>query len=194
MRYEGEITTLPNDTIIKTVVILGGYCAHNQSTDRTRFNQASDRLLQGIRVAERIKADRIVLSGGTSNIIIKEEPEAISVLNHLSESKMINRPILLDTLSRNTNENAIETAKLLKHLNRSKHIVLVTSLWHMPRAKRCFEKQGFQVIPLGTDPLQQFEDNTFMEQLIPSVQTLSMWDLILKEWLGLVIYKLKGFI
>lgn len=48
--------------------------------------------------------------------------------------------------SRTTWENATLSAPLLRDAG-VRRIVLVTQAWHMPRARWCFERQGFEVIP-----------------------------------------------
>ncbi|MBP9956094.1 MAG: YdcF family protein [Pseudomonas sp.] len=47
--------------------------------------------------------------------------------------------------SRTTWENAVLSAPLLREAG-VRRIVLVTQAWHMPRARWCFERQGFEVI------------------------------------------------
>jgi uncharacterized SAM-binding protein YcdF (DUF218 family) len=49
-------------------------------------------------------------------------------------------------------ENTAEEAVAVKELiGSSKKIILVTSAYHMYRAKRLFEKQGFEVIEYKVD-------------------------------------------
>jgi uncharacterized SAM-binding protein YcdF (DUF218 family) len=49
-------------------------------------------------------------------------------------------------------ENTAEEAVAVKELiSQSKRIILITSAYHMYRAKRLFEQQGFEIIPLKVD-------------------------------------------
>ena len=46
---------------------------------------------------------------------------------------------------------AVEAVAVRELISPSKRIILVTSAFHMYRAKRLFEKQGFIVIPYKVD-------------------------------------------
>jgi uncharacterized SAM-binding protein YcdF (DUF218 family) len=58
--------------------------------------------------------------------------------------------MLLEEASRNTRENAAFSATLLKARG-IRHILLVTSALHMPRALPLFAAQGLQADPAPTD-------------------------------------------
>jgi uncharacterized SAM-binding protein YcdF (DUF218 family) len=60
--------------------------------------------------------------------------------------------ILLETASRNTRENALYSKRLLDSLPGRK--VLLTSDYHMFRARRVFAKIGIQVLPLPISEVQ----------------------------------------
>lgn len=55
----------------------------------------------------------------------------------------------IETKSATTWENSLYSSKLLKQ-NNIKTILLVTHAWHMPRAKKAFEKNGMIVLPAAT--------------------------------------------
>jgi len=177
----------------RTVVVLGGYCSYSKATDRTRFNQSADRLMQGLMLWQRQDSSMLIISGGSANVLIKERPEGAVVFDALTQMHFDTQRIRVDSLSRNTYENAIETANIVSRDSLSKRIVLVTSAWHMPRAMRCFTKLGFDVEPLSTDPLTPVEILTFQDYLIPSLNTIQKWDSLLHEWCGMAIYKMKGY-
>ena len=58
--------------------------------------------------------------------------------------------IWLQTESRNTYEDAVYSARLLKDKG-VRRILLVTSAWHMPRSLGLFQAQGLEVVPLPVD-------------------------------------------
>ena len=82
-------------------------------------------------------------------------------------------------------------------------ILLVTSAAHMPRSVKLFEAQGFEVIPAPTDFRVTEADWQFlfegepMEQIfhwIPDAYHLYVTTVMLKEYVGMAIYGLRGWI
>ena len=194
-QWETPLKEIPliNDTTL-SVVLLGGYSSYNEETNRIRFFQSSDRLMQSLLTIQKNNLKTLVLSGGTSNLIEKERPEASIIKEFLYDIKLDNFQILADSISRNTHESAVETNKLYHLFQLKKEIYLVTSAWHMRRAAACFEKEGFIVHPVFSDPLRSIEKYSFNDYIIPNASTLGSWSLLIKEWIGLIVYKIKGYI
>ena len=77
-----------------------------------------------------------------------------------------------------------------------KRIRLVTSAWHMPRAKTLFERAGLEVIPAPTD----YEMHCFAElsprprDFVPSSDALNRNSFAVKEWVARFCYWLKGMV
>ncbi|MBN2744085.1 MAG: YdcF family protein [Marinilabiliaceae bacterium] len=193
--WEEAPQPLPTDLqTCRNVVVLGGMSSHHAPSNRIRFAQSADRLMQAIEMVKTNQSQHLIITGGSANIMLKQRPEAAALYDFLKNNWLADSLILIDTLSRNTHENALHTSHLFDDLKLEKEIVLVTSAWHMPRAKRCFEKEGFRVVPVGADFLSPLEKVTPGDILIPSAGILQNWDLLMKEWLGMAVYKLKGYI
>jgi uncharacterized SAM-binding protein YcdF (DUF218 family) len=191
--WEGDFISPSLTGNESAVVVLGGYCSYNDVYNRIRFSQSSDRLMQALMI--HYKHDLpLVLAGGTANIIISERPEALIVRDYLVAIGLKRETILVDSLSRNTYENSVRTAALFDSSGRIKNIVLVTSSWHMYRAVKCFEKQGFTVTPYCADPLVGVEKPGFNDYFVPSASVLSSWELLFREWIGVAVYYLKGYV
>ncbi len=90
--------------------------------------------------------------------------------------------------SRNTYENAVESAALLRARG-IRRIALVTEARHMPRAERAFRRQGLEVLaaPCG---YQQFP--AAWTQWIPSATGIWQNETTLHEWIGIVWYRVTG--
>lgn len=178
----------------KVVVVLGGYCSYHEVSGRTRFHQSGDRLMQSLLVVKKNNLRRILLSGGTANLVNKERGESAVVKEYLEEAGISHAELLIDSVSRNTHENAVQAALIMDSLKLKKEIVLVTSSWHLYRARKCFEKQGFDVICIGCDSMAGVEKPGLNEYFLPSAGTLSAWEMLIREWIGVAMYQAKGFI
>jgi uncharacterized SAM-binding protein YcdF (DUF218 family) len=87
-----------------------------------------------------------------------------------------------------TVENARFSAGLLKAQG-VERIALVTTAWHMPRARLCFEQAGLQVLaaPTAFQPPPRLRLGSFK----PSTRALNDTFWASHEWLGLVWYRLR---
>ena len=108
----------------------------------------------------------------------------------------------LEPVSRNTYENAVETRKILEHQGISR-IILVTSALHMPRAYAVFAKTGLDVIPASTDfqvTQKGWEYRTQPDpvvqlfNLLPRAENMDLTTQALKEYIGICIYGLRGWL
>lgn len=182
--------TLP---LIEVGVVLGGITSTPETfTDQIWLNESSERLVEAFRLLNDKIIRMLIISGGDAGILTKTRSEGV-ILEGLSLEFFNKKQILSDTLSRNTRENAVEVARILKSENKAEQpILLITSAFHMPRAIRCFEKQGIQIVPFPVD-FRTVPITWSPEWLIPSSSALSDWHLLLKEWVGLFVYRLFGY-
>ncbi len=89
--------------------------------------------------------------------------------------------------SHGTFGNALGTAELLL-AEEITTVYLVTSAWHMPRARASFEAVGFDVVPAPTGfaPPMRFGPEAF----VPTAQALAETSAVLHEWLARAWYRL----
>ncbi len=189
----------------EAIVVLGGG-VELQSSPRPlpEINQAGDRIIYGAWLYNQGYADKVLLSGGivpwmgpeTSQTEAQSMAELMMMLNVPEEA------FLLEEQSQNTYENALYTREMLTEAGINK-ILLVTSAAHMPRSVKLFEAQGFEVIPAPTDFRVTEADWRFlfeagpMEQVfhwIPDAYHLYVTTVMLKEYVGMAIYGLRGWI
>ena len=89
-------------------------------------------------------------------------------------------------------ENTAEEAVAVKELiSSSKRIILVTSAYHMYRAKRLFEKQGFQVVPYKVDYKTAGENAITVMDFLTSAGNLGMTETGIREITGRIFYLIK---
>ena len=97
--------------------------------------------------------------------------------------------IKIEPQSRTTSEDALYSAALLKP-KPSERWLLVTSAMHMPRAAGCFRLAGFQVEPYPLNSKTSRPDRFALFAIGPAA--LFQFDRAVKEWIGLVAYRLMG--
>ena len=90
-------------------------------------------------------------------------------------------------------ENTADEAVAVKELiSPSKRIILVTSAFHMYRAKRLFEKQGFIVIPFKVDYKTARESAITVMDFLPSAGNLGMTETGIREIIGRLYYSIRS--
>lgn len=151
------------------------------------------RLDYGIRLFKQGKAPLLVFVGGHIPWLVKSgcPSEAELMARFASQYGIPRVSMLIEGKSRNTRENALFAWQLLAQRN-IKRILLVTSALHMPRAKACFEKQGFQVVSAPTDYIKQFYHKQTFFDLLPDADALEKTTRALKEYIGMGWYALRG--
>ena len=93
--------------------------------------------------------------------------------------------IVLEARSRNTRQNATDSAAILAERN-IRRVLLVTSASHMARSVSHFRAAGLEVVPVATD----FEsiDYADLRQFMPTASALDLSARALKEWVGQIVW------
>jgi uncharacterized SAM-binding protein YcdF (DUF218 family) len=176
------------------VLVLGGYSGWNTRHNTLSFNDAGDRFIEALTFYKKGIADKIMLSGGSGLILKPEEKESNWSRHLLMELGVNSEDILVENESRNTHENAENSAKILKEqYGDTGKFLLITSGFHMNRAMRCFEKTELSIDYWRVDFLVDDDDYNLETFLLPSAYTLELWQLLIKEWLGYITYWLRGY-
>jgi uncharacterized SAM-binding protein YcdF (DUF218 family) len=180
----------------EAIVVLGGGTSNAPAApgQAPELGDASNRLLYAARLFRAGKAPLILFSGGAVPFLLtwRQGSEAEAAAQLLQEWAVPGQAILLEDKSRNTRENALLSRPILQSRGVTR-ILLVTSAFHMPRASAVFRKLGFQVIPAPAD-YRTPEDESPLLLFLPSVDSLAGTDLALKEWLGMLVYRLRGWV
>ncbi|MEZ5304442.1 MAG: YdcF family protein [Verrucomicrobiales bacterium] len=100
---------------------------------------------------------------------------------------------MVESGSRNTRENAANTAALLGGEAKTARCLLVTSAFHMRRAMACFECVGLDCQPFATDHRGGSPGRFSPAYLIPDPSGFSTWQLFVKEWAGMLVYRIIGY-
>jgi uncharacterized SAM-binding protein YcdF (DUF218 family) len=174
------------------IVVLGGSidaelsAAHNVPVIRN----AADRITATAALARQYPNARIIFSGGSGNLISNEAREADYAEAALDSLGIPKARLTIERRSRNTQENA-EFSKAMASPKPGERWLLVTSAYHMPRSVGLFRKAGFPVEPYPVDwrvggPIDLLAFNSVAGDGLGRVDTG------LREWIGLVAYRLTG--
>ncbi len=178
--------TLPQDTAI----VLLGSGTHEQAPDEYGQSNLTRAGMMRTAYAARMAKHTGLTIYATGGSPLREgvESESSVMRRWLRRLGIPDSQIIEETKANTTWENAVFTRALLQRQG-IKHVILITSAWHMPRAKWCFERQGLHIIPAPTDYLTHtipYDIRSF----IPKWSRFADSGTILHEYLGLLWYKL----
>lgn len=171
-------------------VVLGGFSRNRLDNGRLEFNESGDRLIAALDLLRTNKVNKIIISGGDGSLYKTGINEANEVLSYLKMVGYDSEQFIIEPTSKNTYQNAVNTAKLIPD---SANVLLITSAFHMPRAAKCFKKQNIKFTPFPVDYLMdgssQYSPNAL---LVPTGTAFHKWEILLKEWVGIFAYRMTG--
>lgn len=200
---EWQYLPLQNIPQAEVIVVLGGGTDAPQFPRSTvELNGAADRIFYAANLYHQDKAEHILLSGGSitwlDSRISTSAEEMASVISLLG---VPDDAIWLQTESRNTHEDALYSDQILKTKG-VKRIILITSAAHMPRSVALFKHLGLEVIPAptdyaitqaGWDNLTQPNIAVQFLNLFPNINNMGVTTSVVKEYLGMLVYRLQGW-
>lgn len=176
-------------------IVLGGILSYDDDFHRIQFYRGGDRLFQAIELYKMGYIKKIFFVGGSGSIEFSYMKEGIQVKRYLLTLGIPEEDIWIENESRNTHENALFAKEFIARNNyKAENLLLVTSGLHMKRALGCFNAVGLQVTPYSVDryasPVRRFSPDHL---LIPNVQVLMFWEALIHEWMGMLVYKIRGY-
>ena len=175
------------------IVVLGGAVEADTSIGRNQItvNDAGEREIALADLARRYPQARLVFSGGAGSTREDAVSEAEIVSRYADTLGVPRNRLILEQQSRNTHENAVFSARMVQP-KPGERWLLVTSAWHMPRAVGCFRKAGFDVTAYPVDYRTNWPRDATRFASFAS-DGLGELDIGVKEWIGLIAYKLAGY-
>ncbi len=175
------------------IVVLGGGIEGVAPPRRyPNLNAAADRVWHAARLYRAGKAKLVVASGGRLPWASGEDAEAVAMRQFLSDLGVPVSAVLLESGSRTTYENALETRRLLQERGLGS-VLLVTSALHMPRALATFREVGVDAVPAPTDFEIAAQRRWTALDFLPDAGALEGSSRALKEYLGLWMYRFRGW-
>lgn len=193
--WEVKATPVNEVSQYDVAIILTGVTGYREDVpDRIHTHKGADRFLHPLQLYRLGKIKQFLISGGDGRVTGTAVPEAEQIEKVLLMAGVAEEDIITESNSRNTYENAINTAKLLAKHPEWKKRLLVTSAFHMRRAEACFTKAGIETDTYSTDFYATPRYLTPDETIIPNVSSLEKWHLLIHEIAGFLMYKLVGYL
>lgn len=174
-------------------ILLGGIASKDENSHQIRYSSNATRLLATLELYQSGRIDTIFISAGKRDTSDYEQIEAVFLKKQLQLYGVAEEKILIEYQSANTHENAVFSAIKLKPKAKNSTYLLITSSYHVRRAKACFEKEGFTIESFAADRLGDVPKLT-INQLIPQGNQFAKWDYLIHELVGIVSYKLMGYL
>jgi len=158
----------------------------------------ADRFFGGVELFKAARSPLLVFTGGAVPWEPQAKPEGDILAEYAVALGVPETSILKTKPVANTEEEAQAVAALLRARlagptwrGGQPRILLVTSAFHMPRAKRLFDRTGLQVIPFPVDFKASAGAGMSIIDFLPSASALSLSELGLREAYGRLFYLLK---
>jgi uncharacterized SAM-binding protein YcdF (DUF218 family) len=176
-------------------IVLGGTSSYDDEIGRMQAFRGFDRVVQARNLYYLGYFKKMLFTGGSGSIIYPEMKEGYYIRHYLLTTGFPEEALIIEGESKNTRENAVFSKELLREKGyENPTAILITSGYHMRRAKNVFEKAGFHVNTFSTDRLagpRRF-DVGFL--LVPSPEIFFNWEYLIKEWVGMIAYAIMGYI
>ena len=178
------------------VVLTGVTNINKTASDRTFFGKGADRITQALQLYRMGKIKKILITGGQGLNPTNAYAEAELLKRFLIMTGMPETDILTEEKSVNTRENAVFTKEFLgkNGISTDQEFILITSAFHMPRSEKCFAKVGLKTIPFPVDYYSHDIKYDLPTLLYPRAEALNNWQILFKEFLGLLMYRVMGYI
>ncbi len=167
------------------VVLGGGMGVETNLSPYAEMSAGADRVWQAARLYKAGKAKKIVATGDYA---------ADSTLGLLVDFGVAKDDVsFLD--ARNTEEEAKGIREMLGRVEEEKgrRILLVTSAWHMKRARMMFKKYAPEIevvcAPADFEMMMMAENMFSFKAVAPDVTAFQFNSFALREWIGIVGYK-----
>jgi uncharacterized SAM-binding protein YcdF (DUF218 family) len=181
--------TNPNEIVsADTVIVLSGMVKtieHNNGV-QYEFSDAVDRIFAGIKLLKMGKAQKIILTRGKLPWSIGV-PEGEFLAEFIQSQGIDPNRILLTKIVQNTNDEAKAISKMLP---KNSEVILVTSAFHMPRAKKVFQNQNLKVVPYAVDFRSSTKKIDVLD-FLPQANAFNDSNFYFREIIGRAYYSLR---
>lgn len=177
---------------ISGILVLGGGMEIGASkiSGLPEVNDGADRILAGLTLARRYPDAKLVFSGGSGALINQDLRESGVLKQLLANIGFPAQHVLYEDASRNTFEN-IRNSKNMLSPGAQEQWILVTSAYHMKRSLAVSRHLGWNLLPYPVD-YQTSGHYVLWPERYDVLQSLYLSELALREWVGVLAYRMTG--
>jgi uncharacterized SAM-binding protein YcdF (DUF218 family) len=181
--------TYESSVVYDAVILLGGITDERIEAKRGQpaYNDNVERLIVVHKLLAEGKAKVAILSGGVMAAELAEFGEARTMGRQLRAWGIPDEALILEETSKNTRENAVFTERIVRERGMGR-VLLVTSAFHMLRARECYAAVGLRVDTLRADYRAHPAGS-----LLPRASSLHVTTYALREIAGRFIYRAQGY-
>lgn len=174
------------------MIVLGGAFDLEVTAGRggMEMNQAADRFIEAARLARLYPESKILVSGGDGSFSGDYKGDADLSPAYFEAMGVDPARIIRETASRNTAENVGETRSIMDANNLSE-CLLITSAYHMARAKALFDAQGVATIPWPADYRSSGRVTLRLDFTQPTLNA-TLTSTAAREWAAILASRLRG--
>ena len=155
------------------------------------LSEGVERLLATYDLLRKDQARVVVITGGAFDGDSASLTEASVLGRQLIDWGISPDRIILEEKARNTHENAVFAKRIVEEHGWHK-VLVVTSAFHMRRAKECFNAVGLRVDTLPVD-FRAYDPERAKLNLLPRAEYLDQSSVAIRELFGRVVYRVRGY-
>lgn len=172
---------------IKRIVVLGG--GHQFDPNIPVTSQISSaslvRLIEGVRLYNKIPGSKLIVSGGK----VFEPISEAEIMSEVAQGIGVNpENLILESEAKDTEEQA----RRIKAMVGNDGFILVTSAAHMPRSLALFKKLGMSPIPAPTGHRVKESHGIHLSSFFHGAQGLIEMECAIHEYIGYIWAKVRG--
>jgi uncharacterized SAM-binding protein YcdF (DUF218 family) len=181
--------TYRHEIVYDAVILLGGVTDERVEAARGQpaYNDNVERLVAVHRILADGRAKVAIVSGAAMSKDLVPYGEARSLARQLRAWGIPEANVILEEEAKNTRENAVFTERIVRERGFSR-VLVVTSAFHMLRARECYAAVGLPVDTLRVDYRSHAA-----QSVLPRASNLHVTTYALREIIGRLVYRLQGY-
>lgn len=177
------------------ILLSGGLIGANIPwEDHATLGSHGDRVLQTFLLYKAGKVKKVLITGISPKTMMEAgQGETRRAAGLLVKWGVPAQDIIFEENARNTRENALFSAKILRNRFPGGRYLLITSAYHMPRSAGCFAKVRVKTDQFPADYFGSYYALSLKDAIVPDPDALANFSFLWHEWVGYIMYKLVGY-